>query len=575
MEFFMKKENEVEENELEREIRNSNEIKKRLDEETAYTKKYGQCWDEENFIDLEFNLPDNLRTSSIAKWSAFSFLIFPAIISAIKIKRQHDCIKEIIRENERRINRKIPPEYRMLRSLEEKSEHQKTVLKSIEDSIENSRFELDEIERKIWDEKSNYSNICEKVEKAKKSEQNYIAKAAKMRELYKSIIYSAEKFSDQSFSLGNAEIPENDLSALEQVSPTVMTKLHYMDMADLRKAYRDNDKLISKVMDLYSERYTTKTNKTIYSLMVIALRSELQNVLAELKYEKLDKGLDDIKKITTKYLKIATDGNQSIANTLAKFIGEIEYLFMNAAKIEYNYYVKKEQARQEQIAIREKMREETAERKALEEERKRIEHEESKYVAEIEKMREQTKFAPADEIDKLNKRILELQSQLSNILVKKADIINIQNGKAGTVYVISNIGSFGEDVFKIGMTRRLEPQDRINELGNASVPFKFDVHSFIFSEDAVNLEGKIHELLNDRRLNKVNLRKEFFKVSLDELEELVNKIDPSAEFNRTMAAEEYRQSLSSNEVYTTDFTLGDDEDDDSEQDVSADMTARA
>ena len=127
---------------------------------------------------------------------------------------------------------------------------------------------------------------------------------------------------------------------------------------------------------------------------------------------------------------------------------------------------------------------------------------------------------------------------------KKEDIISRQNGKAGNVYIISNLGSFGDNVFKIGMTRRLDPFERIKELGSASVPFTFDIHSFIFSDDAVGLEQKLHNILEDKRVNKINLRKEFFKVSIDELEELVNDIDPSAEFNKTMIAEEYHQSLS-------------------------------
>lgn len=101
------------------------------------------------------------------------------------------------------------------------------------------------------------------------------------------------------------------------------------------------------------------------------------------------------------------------------------------------------------------------------------------------------------------------------------------------------------------MTRRLNPIDRINELSGASVPFTFDVHSFIFSDDAVGLEQKMHEILNDNRVNKINLRKEFFNISkeffnisIDELEKIVQDIDPSAEFNKTMVAEQYRQSLS-------------------------------
>ena len=145
-------------------------------------------------------------------------------------------------------------------------------------------------------------------------------------------------------------------------------------------------------------------------------------------------------------------------------------------------------------------------------------------------------------------QLQKVQSQLDAVKDKKDEIIHLQNGKAGTVYVISNIGSFGDDVFKIGMTRRLEPMDRIRELGDASVPFPFDVHSFIFSEDAVALETKLHRMLNNKRINKINLRKEFFRISLDELQALVEDCDPSAAFNRTALAEQFRQSLSIDEV---------------------------
>ena len=112
------------------------------------------------------------------------------------------------------------------------------------------------------------------------------------------------------------------------------------------------------------------------------------------------------------------------------------------------------------------------------------------------------------------------------------------------------------------MTRRLNPQDRIDELGNASVPFRFDVHSFIFSDDAVGLENRLHTVLNNKRVNKVNMRKEFFYVSIDDLEKIVTDIDPTAEFNRTMAAEEYRQSLSTTENYSSDYILSDSDDED-------------
>lgn len=338
-----------------------------------------------------------------------------------------------------------------------------------------------------------------------------------------------------------------------------------MDVKDLRKAYRENDKQIDSVLKKYSARYTTKANQAIYKLMVIALRSELQNILYNLKYEKLDTSIEDIKKVTHKFLIVAGEGNQSIAGTLTKFIGEIEYLFINAIKIEYNYYVKKEQARQEQLALREQMRQEAQERKALEEERKKVEKEESKYNVEIQKLQEQISSAKDAELEQLNARILELQSQLADVIVKKEEISNLANGKAGNVYVISNLGSFGENIFKVGMTRRLDPQDRVNELGDASVPFKFDVHSFIFSEDAVGLEKKLHTILNEKRVNKVNMRKEFFYTTVDELEELVTNIEPTAEFNKTMLAEEFRQSQSSTENYSSTYVL--DEDTDTAEDI--------
>ena len=173
--------------------------------------------------------------------------------------------------------------------------------------------------------------------------------------------------------------------------------------------------------------------------------------------------------------------------------------------------------------------------------------------------------ANSTRITDLEARIAELKQQLEKVESIKEEIVRLQNGKAGNVYIISNLGSFGDQVFKIGMTRRLEPQERVNELGSASVPFKFDVHSFIFSNDAVSLENELHKRLNAKRLNKVNRRKEFFKVPIEELEELVLDINPSAEFNRTMLAEDYKQSLSihnedfSQEDYMEDFSDEDEE----------------
>ena len=392
-------------------------------------------------------------------------------------------------------------------------------------------------------------------EKAEKKLSTSLKKLDKSKEIYKSVEYAIENFLEYTPAMSSCKISSTSYDEIDELLPSVILKLHCMDMRDLRKAYNENDKQINVLLSKYETRYTTKANKAIYQLMVIALRAELQNILYNLKYEKLDKSIDDLKKVTAKYLAIAADGNQNIAGTMTKFIGEIEYLFINAIKIEYNYYVKKEQAKQEQLLIREQMRQEAEERKALEAERKKIAAEESKYESEIEKLKEKM-FAAADEEKKLMEaKILELQSQLADVIVKKDNIINLQNGKAGNIYIISNLGSFGENMFKIGMTRRLNPQERVDELGDASVPFKFDVHSFIFSDDAVGLEAALHNRLHSQRVNKVNTRKEFFYSTIEDLETLVSEIAPTAEFNRTMLAEEFRQSQSCNEVYTSDFIV--------------------
>lgn len=433
-------------------------------------------------------------------------------------------------------------------------------------NTENYQKQISDLERMVSDRTSKSNELQDKIAELRSQEarltknvKTQTNKLARSKELVKAIEHTLSEYLNYEPSQSAFKLTPNDIADLEEISPSIIPKLHCMDVKDLRKAYRENDKHINNILEKYSARYNTKANQAIYKLMVIALRAELQNILYNLKYEKLDKSIEDVRIVTQKYLKIAGEGNQSIVGTLTKFIGEIEYLFINAVKIEYNYYIKKEQAKQEQLAIREQMRQEAEERKALEAERKKIEQEELKFNQEIEKLQEQILTTSHKELDKLKARILELQAQLSEVVVKREEISNLANGKAGNVYVISNLGSFGQNVFIIGMTRRLNPQDRVNELSDASVPFRFDVHSFIFSDDAVSLETKLHNILNEKRVNKVNMRKEFFYATIEELEQLVTEIEPTAEFNKTMLAEEFRQSLSSTENYNSTYILDNDE----------------
>ena len=408
-------------------------------------------------------------------------------------------------------------------------------LDRIQAEINKREFYLREVERI----KENISAL-EKKERSLTEKIDLLMRTRKaVNSAVKTYLSNMPNISEQMINL-----PPGLIREVESLAPSVLLNLHNMNYKDLRRAFKSNEKLIEEALKRYETRYTTKTNRAIYRLMVIALRAELQNILYTLTSNKLDDALAAVREVTTKYLNIAREGNQTISSTLATFIGEMKTLFLDAVKIEYEYYVKREAARQEQLELRAKMREEAEEQRRLKEQQEQMEREASKFTAEIEKLSEQAQDADDEKSRALLDRIKELETQLADLSIKRDEIINLQNGKAGYVYIISNLGSFGGDVFKVGMTRRLDPQERVDELGSASVPFKFDVHSFIFSEDAVKLESDLHEALNSRRLNKVNLRKEFFKVPIDELERLVEQIDPTAEFNRTMQAEQYYQSLS-------------------------------
>ena len=145
---------------------------------------------------------------------------------------------------------------------------------------------------------------------------------------------------------------------------------------------------------------------------------------------------------------------------------------------------------------------------------------------------------------KYEKQIEELIERLRLTEEKSQRALSMaQQTRSGFVYIISNIGSFGENVYKIGLTRRLEPLDRVHELGDSSVPFEFDVHAMIYSEDAPALENQLHKHFAAMQMNKVNFRKEFFKVDLAHIREEVEKLGLNAKWTMASVAHEYHESL--------------------------------
>ena len=481
---------------------------------------------------------------------ALWFFIFPAIIGIILYIRNLKIDKETLQQNNDEFTRLQNDSSRLKNEIAFLENEKNKTINEHESLVENYRREAHEsiasrfqqLEQEINEKEIELAELNSKFEKSKKDIESNENKVFRLKEVYKSFQHAIKAYEEGSDSyLDEALLAMSD----NTLDPIIELRFNCLNVKQLRSRYNQVQRDIQEAFKRYEGRYTTKSNIALYKLMVIALEAELQNVLFSLRFGKLDNSVEAVKEITARYLTIATDGNQSIAPTMKKFIGEIEYLFIEAVKIEYEYYTQKERIKEEQRAIKEQMKQEAEERKALELERKKIEQEEDKYINEMKSVNEQLeKCNDPDMIQMLNDRITQLHAQLHAVNDKKDEIAKLQNGKAGYVYVISNLGSFGNDIFKIGMTRRIDPMDRIKELGSASVPFSFDVHSLIFSDNAVDLETTLHHELNNKRVNKINLRKEFFKVSLDELEELVYAHDPTAEFNRTMLAEEYNQGLS-------------------------------
>lgn len=420
-----------------------------------------------------------------------------------------------------------------------------TEIQSKEGEFKNAERKLSAINDKLFEQREELNKLQDMIVREQSELEYQKSKNAKLKTMVSSIKAALAIISDVNMDSSGIE---QKLQNLEIEELFQNPALNCLTMKELRTRYNTIRKQITEVCKAYEERYTTKTNAAIYKLMVLALEAELVNVLYKLQFGKKDTAIGAVRELTSKYYTIAADGNQSIAPTIKRFIAQVESLYIDIVETEYEYHVQRERAREEQRAIKEQMRQEAEERKKLEQEQKKVEAEEKKYQLEIDRISEQMKRAHDAELDVLKKRLSELEMLKSDVEKKKEKIINLQNGKAGTVYIISNIGSFGDNVFKIGMTRRNEAQDRVNELGDASVPFPFDVHCFIFSQDAAALETTLHHELNNRRVNKVNLRKEFFHITIEELEQIVQRIDPTAPFNVTALAEQYRQSLSIDEV---------------------------
>lgn len=278
--------------------------------------------------------------------------------------------------------------------------------------------------------------------------------------------------------------------------------------------------------------------KDMKKLLLRAFNGECDEIIAKVKYNNFEPSL---KRITA-----SRDAVSKLGQTMGIAIAPYYYeLKIQELRLALEYQMMKQKEKEEQRMLREQQREEAKLQKEIEEARKKATKEQNHYLNALEKIKNQL----AKEWDETKKYELaekqrEIEFQLEEIEKALQDIDYRQaNQRAGYVYVISNIGSFGENIYKIGMTRRLDPTERVDELGDASVPFKFDIHAMIFSDDAPALENALHKAFDNRKLNMVNQRREFFRVTLDEIKAVVKaNYDKTAEFIDVADAEQYRLS---------------------------------
>lgn len=307
---------------------------------------------------------------------------------------------------------------------------------------------------------------------------------------------------------------------------------------------KENEMRTNKDDFFINGTYSTKLSERKVRQALRCFNAECDNIILNISTQNVDS-------MRNKILKSYETINKTYSTDGIEISKKLLNLKLEQLTLLYTRQLKMTQEKEIQRAIKEQMVEEEKARRELEERKRKIEKDLQQFRGEVNRIMkylqktqiDTEKQLYIDKIHELEEHIKKLESDKETVLEREA------NAKAGFVYIISNIGSFGEDVYKIGMTRRLEPMDRIKELSSASVPFEFDVHAMIFSDDAPSVETMLHKHFEKYAINKVNPRKEFYKIDIDEIEQAVlSEYNNTVKFTKIPLATEYRQSIALSEI---------------------------
>lgn len=402
-------------------------------------------------------------------------------------------------------------------------------MQSLRDAMSSESRTLDDINREIKASREELARVQENLESRNSELKDALEELQQAKD---QLIETNEEVLMQSFGLYTPRYAF--MNADEYKAHLLEIRAKQKDMIKAKTAVSGN-------MNWTVNGNASKGKKMVSDMQKLLLRafnSECDDVIEHVKYNNIEASEKRITASREAISKLGTIMEVSIQPQYYRL--KIEELHLA-----FEYAQKKQQEKEEQKEARARMREEAKLAKEIEEERKKLEKEQQHYQNALQRINAQLEAASDVDRAAIEEKKAELMAQLDKIDKEFADVdYREANQRAGYVYVISNIGAFGENVYKIGMTRRLDPQDRVDELGDASVPFNFDVHAMIFSNDAPKLEAALHNAFADRKLNFVNQRREFFNVSLDEIKQVIkDNYDKSVEFVELAPAEQYRESL--------------------------------
>ncbi len=506
------------------------------------------------------NIKDNLGLILIIVGAIISITLVGAVIGVPIVLIGAYLLNKKANEQEKSISDELQAKKDEIANIDEKlAQMEKDKEDEINEKLSEKQKELDnidetldkleeerirEVDEKIKDRIEELENLDEKYEKLEKekkqdlinkfkfNQDRLVSLKKEVSEMESKLDYTRDEIEMQSYGL--YEPRYNFVSSTEFKEKLTEIRKKQKQLIKNKTAAQSSTEW---TVDGSLAKGKARTNANIKQILR-SFNNECEVIINKVKYSNFE--------MSKKRIQRSFDSLNKLYDRDAVYI---TYPYLNLKfdemHLAFEYELKKQEEKELLREAREREREEKKLQKELEKEKKKFDRENKKINSEIKEIEIRIENASDEEKAKLEAEIAKLKEALekNNEEVKKINEWKEKPG-AGYVYIISNIGSFGEDVFKIGVTRRENPEDRVRELSSASVPFKYDTHVFIFSKDAYDLESRLHSRFDKQRVNKINMRKEFFRISMEDVKKIVEENKGAVHsFVEIPEAEEYRDTL--------------------------------